>query len=110
MPTSYRVLGQSAPAAETDTTVYTALTGVQAIISSIVVANRGGDATTFRVAVRPNGSALADEHYIAYDVAIARNDSKVLSFGLTLNEDDLIAVYAGNANLSFNVYGTEITA
>ena len=110
MPTAYRVLGQSAPAATTDTTVYTVLTGRQTIISSIVVANRGSDATTFRVAVRPNGTTLADEHYIAYDVAIARNDTTVLSFGITLNDDDLIAVYAGNANLSFNIYGTEITA
>jgi hypothetical protein len=110
MPTTYRVLGQAAPAAETDTTVYTVLTGRQTIVSSIVVANRGSDGTTFRVAVRPNGSALSNEHYIAYDVAIARNDTKVLSFGVTLNDDDLIAVYAGNANLSFNIYGTEITA
>lgn len=104
------MLGQAAPAAESSTTIYTALTGRQTIVSSIVVANRGSDATTFRVAVRPNGSTLANEHYIAYDVPIARNDSKVLSFGITVNEDDLIVVYAGNANLSFNVYGTEITA
>ena len=110
MPTTYRVLGQAAPSATTDTTAYTVLTGVQTVVSSIVVANRGSDGTTFRVAIRPNGSALADEHYIAYDAAIARNDSKVLSFGITLNEDDVITVYAGNGNLSFNVYGTEITA
>lgn len=104
------MLGQVAPAAATNTTVYTALTGVQTVISSIVVANRGSDATTFRVAVRPNGATIADEHYIAYDAAIARNDSKVLSFGLTLNADDVITVYAEAATLSFNVYGTEITA
>lgn len=110
MPTTYRVLGQSAPAATTPATVYTVLTGRQTVISSIVVANRGSEGTTFRIAVRPNGSTLANEHYIAYDVAIARNDTTVLSFGITLNDDDLVDVYAGNGNLSFNIYGTEITA
>lgn len=109
MPIAYKVLGQSAPGATTDTTVYTVAASTQVVISSIVVANRGATATTFRIAIRPNAATLANQHYIAYDAPIAANDVVSLSLGITIDSADVVAVYAGNANLSFNLYGTEIT-
>ena len=109
MPIAYKVLGQSAPSATTDTTVYTVPASTQVVISSIVVANRGAAATTFRIAVRPNGATLATSHYIAFDTAIAANDVVALSLGLTVDAADVIGVFAGNANLTFSLYGTEIT-
>jgi hypothetical protein len=108
MASSYKVLGQSAPSATSATNVYTVPSSTQAIISTIVVANRGAQAT-FRVSVRPAGESQANKHYLAYDVVIAANDSTTLTLGITMDETDVLTVYGSSANLSWNVFGTEIT-
>ena len=108
MATTYKVLGQSAPSATTNTDVYTVPAGTQAIISTISVANRSQSETLFRIAVRPNGSSIANEHYIAYDAKVSGQDSLFLTVGITVDAADVITVYAGSANLTFNIYGSEI--
>ena len=110
MPTTYKVLGQVVSTAGVDTNVYTVPTSTTAIISSIVVLNRGTGGTTFRVAVRPNGATVENKHYIAYDTPIARNDTTVLSFGVTMDAADVITINGADNNLSVSVFGTEITA
>lgn len=109
MATVYKVLGQSAPSATTNTTVYTVPSATEAVISTITVANRGTAAASYRIAVRPDGAALQNEHYIAYDVAINANDTAPLTLGVTMNAADVLAVYASSANLSFGVFGSEIS-
>jgi len=109
MATSYKVLGQSAPSATTNTDVYTVPSDRESVISTIVIANREATAGTFRLAVRPNGAAIADQHYLAYDVPIAANDSTTLTLGLTLEATDVITFYASSANMSINVSGSEIS-
>jgi hypothetical protein len=108
MATNYKVLGQSAPAATTDTTIYTVPAATEAVISTIVIANRAATAATFRLSVRPNGASQADQHYLAYDVPIAGNDSTTLTLGITMDATDVITVYASSADMSFNVFGSEI--
>jgi len=110
MPTAYKVLGQSAPAATTDTTLYTVPSATEAVISTIVVANRATSSATYRIAIRPNGATLANQHYIAYDVLVGASDSTTLTMGLTLDAADIITVYASNTNLTFSAFGSEITA
>jgi hypothetical protein len=110
MPTNYKVLGQSAPSATTATTLYTVPTATEAVISTLVVANRAATAATYRIAIRPNAATLASQHYIAYDVTVAASDSITLTLGLTLDTADVITIYASNANLSFSAFGSEITA
>jgi hypothetical protein len=80
----------------------------EAIISSIVIANRGAVSALFRVAIRPNAETLANKHYVAYDVTIDKNDSTVLSFGLTLDAADVVTVQADSTSVSFSAFGTEI--
>ncbi len=109
MPTVYKVLGQSAPSATTATTLYTVPASTSAVVSSIVIANRDASAATFRIALRPAGATLANQHYIAYDVTVGASDSTVLTLGLTLATTDVITVYASTANLSFSAYGSEIS-
>jgi hypothetical protein len=108
MATNYKVLGQAAPSATTDTDVYTAPSATEAIVSTIVVCNRSGSAGTYRLAVRPNGAALSNEHYIAFDVPIASNDSTTLTLGITLDAADVITAYCSSADMSVNVFGSEI--
>lgn len=109
MATTYKVLGQSAPSATTNTDVYTVGAGKQAIISTITVANRAAAAKTYRIAVRPSGATLATQHYLAYDVVIGANDTTALTLGITLSATDVVTVYCSTADLSFGIYGSEIS-
>jgi hypothetical protein len=106
---AYKVLGQSAPAATTDTNVYTVPSATEAVISTIVIANRAATAGSFRLAVRPNGATIANQHYIAYDVPIAANDSTTLTLGITVDAADIVTFRASSADMSINVFGTEIS-
>ena len=110
MATNYKVLGQSAPSAVTNTTLYTVPSATETVISTLFVCNRGSTAATYRIAVRPDGATLANEHYIAYDAVILGNDSVAITVGTTLDATDVVTVYASTANLSFNAFGSEITA
>jgi hypothetical protein len=109
MANAYSVLGQSNPSAATLTTAYIVPGATQAIISSINVCNRSSTATTFRIAVRPAGAAISNEHYLAYDAEILANEIYNFAVGITVEATDIISVYATLATLSFNVFGQEIT-
>jgi glucose-6-phosphate dehydrogenase assembly protein OpcA len=108
MPVTYKVLAQSAPSATTATDIYTVPSATATIVSSIVVANRATTAASYRIAVRPNGATLANQHYLAYDVNVAGGDSTTLTLGITMDAADVVTVYASTANLSFNIFGSEI--
>ena len=103
------MLGQSAPLATTSTDVYTVPAATEAVISTIIIANRAGTAGTFRLAVRPDGAAISNVHYIAYDVAIAANDSTTLTLGITLNAADVVTVQCSSADMTVSIFGTEIS-
>jgi glucose-6-phosphate dehydrogenase assembly protein OpcA len=110
MPTVYKVLAQSAPTATTLTSLYTAPANTSAVASTIVVANRSAAPATYRIAVSPAGATVANQHYIAFDVTVGASDSTTLTLGITLAATDVIRVFASTANLTFNVFGSEITA
>jgi glucose-6-phosphate dehydrogenase assembly protein OpcA len=109
MPTVYKTLGQSAPSATTNTNLYTVPASTSAVVSTVVVANRAATAATFRIAIRPAGAAIANQHYISYDSTVAANDSIALTLGISLATTDIITVYASTANLSFNAFGLEVS-
>ena len=108
MANAYKVLGQLADASANDVTLIADQDG-QTIVSSIVIANREAATNTFRIAVRPGGATLANEHYIAYDSDVLANDSITLTLGITLADNDIITVGASDANVSFSAFGTVIT-
>lgn len=109
MATSVKVLGQAAPGATTATTLYTVPAATEAVISTIVIANRAATAATFRLSVRPDGAAQANQHYLAYDVPIAASDSTTLTLGITMDATDVLTGYGSTADLSWNVFGSEIS-
>jgi len=109
MATAYKVLGQVAPAATTATAVYTVPASTEAVVSSVSVCNRGGAGGTFRLAVRPDGAALANQHYLVYDTSIGANDSIILTIGVTMDATDVLEAYASSGDMSFHAYGSEIS-
>lgn len=108
MATAYKVLGQVNPSATTATTLYTVPAATSTIVSTLSIANLGVS-TTYRVSVRPAGATQADEHYLAYDVALAANDAVMLTLGITLAATDVVTAYAGTADLAFGLFGSELS-
>jgi hypothetical protein len=108
MAVSYKILGQSIPAAITATDLYTVPAATSAVCSTLAVCNQGVNSTTIRVAVRPAGAALATSQYIVYDVVVSPNDSLFLTLGVSLAATDVVTVYVGTATVSFSLFGSEI--
>lgn len=102
-----KVLGQSNPSATTLTTLYTVPSGREAVVSTISVANLTATAATFRIAVRPAGEAIANKHYIGYDITVGASDSTLITVGVTMAATDVLSVYASTANLAFQAFGDE---
>ncbi len=109
MAITYKVLGQSAPSATTNTDVYTVGASKQATISTITVCNRNTTTSaTYRIAVRPDAASIANQHYIAYDATVGPKDTVTWTIGITADASDVVTVYASSADLSFNIFGVEI--
>ena len=111
MAEAYKVLAQAHLTTTSDTDIYTVASATEAVVSTVVIANITGTDATFNLAIRPAGETLANKHYVAKTVTVAGNDSTTLTLGITLAETDVVTATAGTGNaLSFNIFGTEITA
>jgi hypothetical protein len=110
MATVYKVLAQAAPAATTETTLYTVPSSTSAVVSTIAITNQAGSSGTYRIAVRPSADAsTTQKHFIVYGATVGANDSIMLTLGVTLATGDLIRVYASSADMSFNAFGSELS-
>ena len=108
MATTYKVLGQSNPAATTLTTLYTVPASTSTVVSTITVANQAATAATYRIAVRVAAAGISAAQYLAYDVSLPANATDTLTLGVTVAATDVISVYASTATMSFNAFGSEI--
>ena len=109
MPEAIKVLGQVAPAATTLTALYTVPAATSAVASTITICNHNATTVTVRLAVAPAGAADATAHYILRDLKVLKNDFVALTIGLTLAATDVVRVYSDTTDVSFHIYGTEIT-
>ena len=108
MAVSYKVLGQLEPAATTETTLYTVPSATEAVCSTLSVCNKAAAAGTFRVRIKINNAADDDKQFVIYDAPIAAKDTLLLTFGATLGAGDVVVVYGSSADLSFQLFGSEI--
>jgi hypothetical protein len=104
-----KMLGQAAPSATTETTLYTVPAGKSARCGMLMACNRGAAAATFRVSISVGGGATANKDYIYYDLTIAAYDSFLLDLlnGVNVSATDIIRVYASTGDMSFNLSGEE---
>ena len=109
MPTTYKVLGQSAPSATTASTLYTVPASTSTVVSTISVCNRDSASAQYRIAIRPAGATLANQHYLVYDASLTGNSTDTVTIGVTLATTDVVTVYASTANFSFSAFGSEIS-
>lgn len=111
MPTTYKILGQVAPAANVagGSQLYAVPSSTSAVISTIVVCNRGATAATYRIAIREDNAALDNRQYLAFDTTIPGNTTTTFTLGVTLSAADTLTVVASTANLTFQAFGSEVS-
>lgn len=98
------ILGQSAPAALTNTTVYT-VPSAKVATFNISICNTSSSTISVQVALAATGTPATSE-YIEYNAAIP--PSGVLERGgLVANAAENVVIYASAAGLSVSVYGYE---
>ena len=108
MVDTYKTLGQDTPGAVL-TTLYTVPAATSVVVAALVVGNISASAVTFRVAIRPGGAAIANKLYQYYGTTVPANDSLEVLKGITLAATDVVSVYGSDANVTFSLYGDEIT-
>ena len=102
-----KVLGQSYPTAATATTLYTCGVANGTVVSTINACNTSATADTVRIAVRPAGAALANQHYVAYNLTIPANSQYTFTGGVTLANTDVVTIYSTNGTTAFGAFGQE---
>ena len=108
MPQTSKVLFRGA-ATTTTTTLYTVPAATSAVISSINVANTGTTADNIRIAIRPAGASLANQHYQVFGVQVPSASVFTWTTGATLATTDVITIYSTTGTCSFSAFGSEIS-
>ncbi len=109
MPTVYKVLGQGNPGANTATTIYTVPSGNSTVISSMAICNQGAGNANASINVCVANAAVSASNRVVNNVNIVANDTIFLTLGVTMAATDTIRVTASTGNISFNVFGSEIS-
>ena len=109
MPTAYKVLSQTAPAASTLSDAYTVPASTSTVISTIVITNYGVSPSGYRISIAKAGASDAQVQYIAYDITISENDATALTLGVTLATTDVVRVFSTTGTVNFNIFGSEIS-
>ena len=110
MATTYKSPAQLEPAAQTLSTLYTVPADTQAVVSNIHACNLGGTSASIRVAVRPDGASVADQHYLFYGLTITAFDTVEFGHGITMDASDVLSVWSSSGSVSFNLSYAEVTA
>ena len=69
--------------------------------------NRTAEAITVRVSIHVNDASADDKQFIFYDKSISATDTVSAILGLTLEQNDVVKVYASATGMSFNLFGVE---
>lgn len=109
MATTYKVLGQAAPANTSNADLYTVPAATQAVVSTLQVANMTTEEATFTIYVRVAGATAANSNAIAKDVSVLGNSILAITTGMTLGATDKVTIQSSVANaLTFTMFGSEI--
>ena len=110
MPTTYKVLGQSAPTTTAEATLYTVPAATQAVVSTITVSNLISSAANATINICVNGAASANANTIVKTLPVSGLSTIAFTLGITLGAADVIRVTSGTADaLSFQAFGSEIS-
>jgi hypothetical protein len=114
MPEIYKILGQVAPADSEENILYSSPAATQTLVTNITVVNRSSSAQTFDVYVYTSVPSVSAGYSspvlnsLYKNTAISANATEILEPGITLGAQNSIVV-KGTANITFSVYGVEIS-
>ena len=109
MATVYKVLGQLAPSANTASTLYTVPSANSAVCSTLTICNGGAANAAVNVSVAVGGASANVAQNLVKSSNLLVNDTMFLTLGVTLAATDVIRVESDQANVSFQVFGSEIS-
>lgn len=108
MPTSYKILGQITPTANTLTNVYS--TGSSStIVGTIIIHNFSDLNASYSLIVRPTGTTLNTQHFIIRGGVIPFREQITITGAVTMNANTILVANTNSGSISFNAYGVEIT-
>ena len=109
MATVYKVLGQSSPAANTVTTLYTVPASNATVVSSIAICNQHTANANVSVAICVANAAVGLSNYIVKNATCVANDTIFLTLGVTMATTDTIRINSDTANVGFSAFGSEVS-
>lgn len=109
MAETFKVLAQVSPSATTLTDLYTVPGSTTATVSTLSVCNHNASQVTFRISVAVAGASDDTKQYLFRDYQLLGNDSMFATIGITLGAADVVRVYASSTNVSFNLFGVEVS-
>jgi hypothetical protein len=104
-----KVLGQSNPVGGVLTVLYTVPAATQTTVSSLFVCNLSSSPDAFSISIAVGGAADALSQYLYFTLPLDANDTFAATVGLSLAAGDVVRVLAANNNLTFSLFGVEIT-
>ena len=109
MATTYKVLGQLAPASTSgDLYVVPSSPSTQTVVSTINVVNTGTTDSTISIAIRKDGVSIATNQYIVNGLVLNAKVTFAYTSGLTMDAADVITVSSTNNDCAFSAFGSEI--
>ena len=102
------ILGQSAPSASSNTTVYTVPSSTLAVVNVMVINRSGSNPVNVRIALSGSSSPSTNE-WIEYDVTVPPKGI-VERTGMALQAAKRVVVYMSTGDTSVTVTGLEQAA
>ena len=99
------ILGQSAPSATTNTSVYTVPASTLAVVNVMIINRSAANPADVRIALAASGTPN-NEEYIEYDVSVPPK-GVLERTGMALQASKQVVVYTSTADTSVTVTGLE---
>lgn len=110
MTDTLKTLGQSIPAGNTLTALYTVPAATSAVVSTLAVCNQSRTSSArVRVSVAIAGAADTLAQYIVYDMLLIPSETQTFTIGVSLATTDVVRVQSDTGAVSFNLFGVEVT-
>lgn len=112
MAQSFKRLGAINITANTQTNVYVVPAATESVISTVTICNQTSSNASYSLIVMPSGAFASSANradFIVRGAVVPAADSIILTIGLTANAGTIIAANSSLTNVSFSVFGSEIT-
>lgn len=109
MPSVYKVLGQVEYDGTGEDTLYTVPASTQAVCSTLAVCNKSSSDETFDVRIKVNNAADDDKQLLIFEAPVLAKDTLFITVGVTLGAADVVTVKSSSADVTFQLFGSEIS-